>query len=387
MDNMTAPTAAPSNIITIEPREFAKFAKKFATLNRKAIKLGLPEVTFTSVERTKIVEVGTQTREVVVIDVTLTGQAPRIDGWNLVCKVEHTEAGQLVKQPAGCNEDLSAWYECSGRTCDHCHTDRDRTVTFVLRNEADGRIVRIGRSCLADFVRDVNAVKVINSALWEDFVPQGDDGPRCYTYSTHMLVSVAVAVIRADKGQYLGERTRGAVSFALSNPPEEKEAFEAWKEIQPTAEDRAVAATVIEWAKQQSGSDYLHNLAVACSSVGIGATRNLLISAPHAYARAHNTAAQAASKAAPLVKILPKTGRYEVTGVVKTLRTQESDYGTTEKMLLTIDVTEGTWNAWISVPAGLNDLEVGQTVTLTATVEPKEVGFAILKRPAKASVK
>lgn len=394
---MTTTTSKP-NVLTIDPSDLEELESKIAKLNRKAVKLGLEPVGHSTAER--IVKIPVldshdsftgQFREVAVIDVTLVGTAPRINGWTLVCKVEHTESGQLVTQPAGCNEDLSAWYDCSGRECDHCHTNRDRKDTFVLRDES-GKTIRIGRSCLADYVRSEDALAVAAACLWGDFFPPHDD-ERCgfgmsYCYSVLQMVSFACAAIRVDGGYKKGaEGTRNRVSFAINRPPVELSLIEDWKSLQPTAADVERAALVIEWCKNQSGSDYVHNLNAACHMLTATlSTQNLLISAPSAYAHAIGDEATGSTK--QLAKIEPKSGRYAVTGTVKTLRSQDSEWGTTLKMLIVIVEENGTWNGWCTVPDSLlNTPRVveGDAVSLTATVEPKEPGFAILKRPAKAS--
>ena len=388
-------TTTSNNVLTIDPSRLFDLETKITKLNRRAVKLGLNPVEYTLAERVVQVPVDDHSgyptglcREVVVVDVTLTGNAPKLNGWTLICKVEHTESGQLVTQPAGCKEDLSAWYECSGRDCDHCHTNRDRKETFVLRDES-GKSIRIGRSCLADYVRSEDAVAVANAALWGDFFPPSDEdhcgfGFGCQ-YSVLQIVSFAVAAIRVTGCYTKGDTgTREDVGFAINAPfGMPPSAFEMWKKLQPTADDAKRAGLIVEWGKNAQGGDYLHNLSVACKLLSCGSARNLLISAPSAYAHANEQTVTTTS----LPKVLPPVGRYPITGVVKTLRNQESDWGTVMKMLLVVSNETGTWNGWCTVPNTLlNTPRVveGDEITLTATVAPKEPGFAILSRPSKA---
>ena len=122
--------------LIIEVYQRNKLESKLGKLNRKAAKLGLAPVIADFQPKIIEREIEGLTREVVVYDVKLTGDAPKLNGWTFVCRVEHTKAGQIVSGPAGSNEDLSRWHECDAHECDHCHTNRDRRDTFVLRDEA-----------------------------------------------------------------------------------------------------------------------------------------------------------------------------------------------------------------------------------------------------------
>ena len=90
---------------------------------------------------------------------------------------------------------------------------------------------------------------------------------------------------------------------------------------------------------------------------------------------------RAASQAVEAVE--PKgdapSGRADVSGVVLTIKTQESDYGSVTKMLLKLDNNS---KVWLTVPAGA-DLNRGDrcTVRATFTVSNDDKSFAFGKRP------
>ena len=86
------------------------------------------------------------------------------------------------------------------------------------------------------------------------------------------------------------------------------------------------------------------------------------------------------------------TGKVTITGEILSLKSQESMYGTTLKMIVKTD--EG-WKLWVTVPTGLTPPSepdgstrglTGHKVTLTATVTPsdRDPKFAFGKRPTKA---
>lgn len=70
------------------------------------------------------------------------------NGWTVCAKIEHGEEGNIV---TGYNdyEIPVAWYSAPSK-CDHCHTNRARSVTFMVRNE-NGQIKQVGKTCLHDY--------------------------------------------------------------------------------------------------------------------------------------------------------------------------------------------------------------------------------------------
>ena len=81
-------------------------------------------------------------------------------------------------------------------------------------------------------------------------------------------------------------------------------------------------------------------------------------------------------------------GKVTVTGEILSVKSQETMYGSTLKMVVK---TEAGWKLWVTVPnsiMGTNQMLTGKTVTLTATVTPSDDDpkFAFGKRPTKAKL-
>ncbi len=78
-------------------------------------------------------------------------------------------------------------------------------------------------------------------------------------------------------------------------------------------------------------------------------------------------------------------GRFEVTGEIVCIKTQDGFYGPQEKMLVKIKTEGGHWKAWGTYPSSLAAAR-GDTVKFTATFErsDKDEDFAFFKRPTKA---
>jgi hypothetical protein len=78
-------------------------------------------------------------------------------------------------------------------------------------------------------------------------------------------------------------------------------------------------------------------------------------------------------------------GKVTVTGIVVSTKMVDSDWGTTQKMLVESD--EG-WKVWGTVPRALDSIERGSRVTFTAQVEASadDQLFGYFKRPNKARI-
>lgn len=89
----------------------------------------------------------TYTVEAVDIDINCEGFI-KANGWTVLAKIEHGDKGNIVT-PFADAEINPDWYTAPAR-CDHCGTNRTRTVTFMCRNE-NGDIRQVGKSCLKDY--------------------------------------------------------------------------------------------------------------------------------------------------------------------------------------------------------------------------------------------
>jgi len=82
---------------------------------------------------------------------------------------------------------------------------------------------------------------------------------------------------------------------------------------------------------------------------------------------------------------LPEGKRLLVVGVIKSLKTQDSDYGIQFKMLVE---GEGGWRVWLTKPNAIADAEVGDTISFNADIirSRDDEFFGFGKRPTKAMI-
>lgn len=84
-------------------------------------------------------------------------------------------------------------------------------------------------------------------------------------------------------------------------------------------------------------------------------------------------------------------GRVEVEGLVVSVKSYDSDYGVTVKMVVKVATPDGSWLVYVTVPSGLSgdsaDGLKGCTVRFSATLKRgRDAHFALGKRPTKASI-
>ena len=133
----------------------AELEHKVAKINRRAKKLGCPEVTLEIGEPydvpIKDPESGKVTHYLRKRSVKVVGEPPRVEGWTLAAKLMHMDGLVIIAAVPGETVPVE-FREVSPGRCDHCHTNRRRDDTFLVRCEADGSYKVVGRNCLADFL-------------------------------------------------------------------------------------------------------------------------------------------------------------------------------------------------------------------------------------------
>ncbi len=228
------------------------------------------------------------------------GELPRFNGFVLVAKIAHTEGGNVIsKAPDFQKEELPLEMRTAKPTCDHCKTKRMRAETFVIRTP-EGELYRIGRNCLADFLKTDPGAIVAAAELAELVGEPGTDDERGwggggYSMSTSHYLACAVSAVEHHGFRKSAEdgATKSHASFLAHPMPtgdtwDASQLRKAWKEEQPTKEHYALAARIMAWSKTVDAgpSDYIHNLKVALACGALSDRAGLVASAPSAYARA-----------------------------------------------------------------------------------------------------
>lgn len=362
----------------------------FEKLIRKAHRYGCPDITMTVGEPYNVVKAlrdwDGETRDYIyrMVDLVVTGEAPRVGSYEFLARVEFTEGGVLIQGRPGA-QDVDAKYRHTDGHCDHCKVTRARGEVFVVRNLETGAQLQVGRSCLRDFLGVDSPEKVAHRfSFWGEVNDQdGHYGAALEpSYSTEGLLKLAAVTIRmygwCSKGQAANdERLTPTIAYVLlvARPPQaprdQERAIAKAIRDGVTEADGALARTVMSWvAASEADSDYMHNLQVLLGSDQVAIKRaGMAISAVAAYHRAMDLQIrrtqenQAAAQSTHVGTVGERLRDVAVT--FEGGRAIASDFG--DMVLLKFKDQAGNVYTWFT-GRGL-DLNQGQVAKLTGTVK------------------
>lgn len=265
-----------TNVIHLNAALLPVFLKKLEKMNNRATKLGMPLCTATVGDvyeelrgRSSIKPLagyivmvsGRPQWAVNMVDVTVSGEAPRINGYEFIATVDLRGESPVVRAvPFTEGADLTPYWSTNCH-CDHCNTDRRRNDVLVLREVDTGKMIQIGRNCAADFFRSADALQqlTVGENVFSSFANDDESGwPNVKadpSISLQALFTQAAAVVRTFGWVSTAQAERDALLsstksrvwanlFPWASMPVEDRAF-------PTEEDAAEAAEVIEWLMKE----------------------------------------------------------------------------------------------------------------------------------------
>lgn len=140
----------PTNVYRIPAVNYAGLLAELETLNKRARKLGVDAVSYRELSRETISrKIDGRTIQRTYITLEVNGGYPHLSGWHFVGIIEPTDAGNILKIVPG--ETVPELYRSASNNCDHCHTNRYRKATYIIRHD-DGRFAQVGGNCLAAYV-------------------------------------------------------------------------------------------------------------------------------------------------------------------------------------------------------------------------------------------
>lgn len=395
-------------VYRVPAENYSNFENKVAKLNRRAVKLGCPEITYyigeTEEEIRKVTGPGgVQAKRLFVWNyVVLSGSTPMVPGYQFIAALDHTVQSQpgdpvIIKQVPGIEEELDlSDYRHADARCEHCGKLRSRNTTYLVEERNTGKVSKVGSSCLKDFTgaNDPHRVAKFLEVLIEfeeETNEEGEDyshgrqAEEVLTFLTHVA-----ACIRArgwTPKSYGGYPT---VNQAEDNIWQYGKTDKKGNPIYVALEDKdtETAKAAIEWAKGLEGqNDFEHNLKTMAGleympKKGKGIVAYIVQGYVKDDTKCREREAEERRKAdaEPV-----KEGRQTITGAVIKVYDKEYGYDIVHKMTV-IDDRGFTVNG--SVPSNIFPVEKGDRVNFSATIEPKEGDehYGWYKRPTKASV-
>jgi hypothetical protein len=146
--------------LDIQAYNKADLADKIAKLNRKAIKIGCPEITLTFGDDivTKWTDEFGRKHVQVSVPATIDYEIPIIDGWKLISTFDIYAAPESVATSSVVTTSTvpgeTVPTEFLNKTeihCDHCGHDRRRNHSMLMQNVDTGEYKEVGSTCVKDF--------------------------------------------------------------------------------------------------------------------------------------------------------------------------------------------------------------------------------------------
>jgi len=188
----------PSRNMTSLNKAFAKVEKK-----AKALGVGVPTMEVSDLIRRKRQDGAYREYH----EVTIRGELPKIDGWTLMARIDHTQARNIIVQTGLTDRLVEEKWRDAGPDCDHCEHQRKRNDTFILCNE-EGEWKQVGRNCLADFAGSTNPARwlVLFMGLRDSVGALEEDDYSGYSKADPFIDTIAylenVSVLVTEHGWY-----------------------------------------------------------------------------------------------------------------------------------------------------------------------------------------
>lgn len=402
---------------TIPTYNLSYLTDKVAKLNKRAAKLGVEGfVVSTSPAEPLIIRdelLGNIKRSIPQITVTITGNTPKIDGWDFVGTIDNLGDGQAIYNAipgrgAGITSEvvLAAYRHSS---CFHCGVNRVRKQSFVLAGTRSFTIV--GRSCLKDYMGHASAAQLIAMAKFmATLIATGDESGygnggfrtpdtydiqgiilrtlaevKVYGYTSAKAAQAYNDKVDENESAYNGnhatawkdttvQRVKSSYfpTFGKNNP------FKEWKqEIEKGADGRGIkvilgkrdvakAEAIVEWAKAQPNGDFMTNVKTLLT-VGVCRMKHMgyIVGLVAYYNNAHEPRPEYVEKV-PSVHVGTIRDKIDAVGTVKLVRNCSSQWGTS--LLVKIDTLEGNSISWFANGI-MPDLSTGDMVTVKGTIK------------------
>lgn len=275
----------PSYVIhtyRIPEQNLDRFEKGLNKLNRRAIRLGCPEIQITTEgsELEPYTHDGVQGFNRIYL-VKVVAQEIIVNGWTFLGVLQHFSEGTIVRNTPG--QQIPSFYWDVEPFCDHCQTNRKRNDTFILYKYDEHVYQQVGRNCLADFLgRDVHAfsryceILSLMNELGRGCSERNTDGSINYWDLESYLAQVVEVIDRIgwiSKSESRRRLEEEGIMVTSSADIAANLYFRPDSSYIPTDSQRKRASEAIEWASNldeeeiaRQGNDYLHNLKVVCSS-------------------------------------------------------------------------------------------------------------------------
>jgi hypothetical protein len=324
-------------------------------------------------------------------EITIQGDAPVLMGWKFIAAIEHLATGTIVTSREG-EATIPASYRERASVCEHCHTRRQRNMTFVvLRVGVDaivlnsdgasalapaGTMLQVGSSCVRDFLghADPKSILDLMGLLHDlDTCEEREEGFAGRAPHVFTLVDVLErTALEIDTNGWLSKGNADEFSGRLPTAVRVENSYGKGAQAPvPTPAHTARAEAARTWAlslaSKENRSDYEHNVLTIAQAESIttrhfGLACSILSSYEREQARIIESGKAIKGEHFGTIK---KRENFVLT--VERVIDLDSEYGTTHLHLF--QDAEGRRAKWF---ASSERLDVGTTYTLKGTVKAHE---------------
>jgi hypothetical protein len=354
---------------------------KLDKLNRKAKKLGCPEIKLNVTrEFTEKTEEGYLKKYIVV---NVTGGAPIIAGWRFIGTVEWTEAGNILQLMEGYSAPEK--YKTCEPICEHCHTKRSRKNVYLVVN-GNEEYKMVGGSCLKDFTGHNNPEAVASMLQYlrgswldeyEDEDVFGGYGKMDPQIALDRYLAYTAATIRSFGWK---SRTTAKEDFSRSTADRAYDSmfpsnYLTWREKEelatPEDQDVNIAKAAIEWARNlETTNDYQHNIKIIATlgyttDKNIGFAASIVSSYQKSLIKEEERKARADKKPSEHIGNIKDKVKLDLTFIGET--SFETYFGI--KYLYRFADSEGNVIVWRTATGFSEELKPGETYTIKGAIK------------------
>lgn len=250
---------------TITSTQVAAFAAFVAAKNKKAAKLGCPEIKYeVSAPFIKAVE----HVDYEFVTVTIDESIIKVGDYKVIGRIDEVE-GSVI--PSGFS-DMKKYRNVSMTECDHCNMARARKHLVIVSDGTNE--MKIGSTCLNDFVGHTTALSYIASLGWamdlQDTVDEegfGRVSAGAAVYSVKEVLSYGAAIVRMD-GKYISRKTAEEMgTFVTTKDSVCYAMFDRKSELRYTEQDVATVEAALAWFEntEHPDTDFFYNLTTLLS--------------------------------------------------------------------------------------------------------------------------
>lgn len=386
-------TTSISKTVMVFEDNVARLRAVIEKINKQARKVGVPEVTLTMTGKEDFRRVirapGDRGAEYRRVEIIVAGQMPKLAGWTMLGKIEWEDGVALLLTVPGMS--IPESHRGLGQACQHCKTDRVRSMVLILRHE-DGTVKQVGRTCLRDFLgapgldpeRALSIAGTI-AELLDGVVDEEEYGgaverTKLYVNPSDVVeVTLSVLTDREWVPRSASEFKRATADLVaevlLPSDSDSKEVRDYREAVLGRIDERMRAERdkAMAWAATHEGdsNEYLYNLAALSQQPMVSAKRiGLLASLYPAYRKDIGRQLEHARKAKS--EWIGTPGEREVFTLTPTdERVYDNSYGTSHR----IEFEDAAGNVviwWSSRSTRSLSIEMGKPVAMKVTVKKHE---------------